>query len=63
MSEPLSSAVVAGPILSDRPGDVTTIWRDGEVLRQSPWGKLQVRSSVPPLPESSDAEPTKEIGT
>lgn len=30
-------------------GDITTIWRDGEVWRESPNGKIRQLNPIPPL--------------
>lgn len=40
----------------ERPGDVTTIWRDGEVIRRSPAGVLRRFPHVSPLPEADVRE-------
>jgi hypothetical protein len=48
------TAVRATPVqptqrLDERPGDVTTIWRDGDVVRQSPGQRARVFPSIAPL--------------
>ena len=46
---PGSRPLNAGPILSDRPCEITTIWRDGEVWRETHTGRAQERPRVPPI--------------
>lgn len=45
----LPRAVLDGPILSSRLVSVTTIWRDGEVVRSDPWGRLKPLPSIQPI--------------
>lgn len=41
-------------IQSNRPGDVTTIWRDGEVIRCDAWGRCSLRDPVPAIVDKKD---------
>lgn len=49
------TAVRATPALPERPieppGEVTTIWRDGEVVRETPGQRARVRPCADPIPE------------
>jgi len=38
---------------NERPGQITTVWADGNVTRQSPSGAVTARPSVPPIPHKS----------
>jgi hypothetical protein len=44
-----SAAVEAGPILSAHAGDTTTIWRDGEVIREDVAGRAWLLPSINPI--------------
>ncbi len=55
---PLPQCVLDGPIQSNRPTSVTTIWRDGDVVRQDAWGRARVMPSVTPIAEPA-AEPER----
>ena len=49
----LPPAVLEGPILSNRPASVTTIWRDGEVVRTDAWGRSMVMPAIAPVRENT----------
>ena len=36
---------------TEPPGEVTTIWRDGEVLRTDTWQRVRSLPSIAPLPD------------
>lgn len=42
-------AAEAGPILSDRAGDTTTVWRDGEVVREDRFGRARGMPHASPV--------------
>lgn len=48
---PLPQCVLDGVIQSNKPTSVTTIWRDGDVVRTDAWGRSRVRASVRPIAE------------
>lgn len=50
-------AADVGPqaIQSDRPGHVTTVWRNGQVLRADQFGRVEVLPSVAPIFTQGDA--------
>lgn len=53
---PLTKAILDGPILSDRPGTVTTIWRDGCVMRQDQFGRVRTWPATLPVVEPVEAK-------
>lgn len=38
-------------------GDITTIWRDGTVIRESHRGEVKQLPSIPALPDQDDDNP------
>lgn len=44
-------ATPPAPPRDERPGVVTIVWRDGEVLRLTPWGSIRGLPRIDPLPE------------
>jgi hypothetical protein len=50
----------SNPVLSERPGAVTTIWRDGEIYRTDPWGRTKRLRPIAPVPDPHFAATRKE---
>jgi hypothetical protein len=44
-----SAEVVAGPLRSTRADAVTTIWRDGDVVREDLHGRARILPSITPI--------------
>lgn len=60
MTEPLPQCVRDGVIRSDRPGDVTTVWRDGQVFRTDRFNRTFVQEPIRALADSTPEPSTEE---
>jgi hypothetical protein len=54
-AKPLSKEALAGPIISNRTGEMTTIWRDGEVIRENITGRVwRMADTIPVRRETGE---------